>query len=292
MTACPTPLDAAQDWEGPPRPAPDPHAAPVLSIDGFEGPLDWLLAMARARRIDLARLSILDLVSAFETALLTALAAARGMETARAAPALALARWGDWLVMAAELAWLRSRLLAASAAEAKAALLQAEALRRQVMDRAVVMAAADWLDRRVQLGRDVFPRGLAPEARATSRAAGGDVVGLLRACLVALAVPADAGQALQLPAPPVWSVAQATARIRSLLPELGAEGGALAVFLPAIPQDEPQRGMRCRAAVASTFLAGLELAREGDVELVQDSAQQPVLVRVATRLNAGGAHAG
>ena len=292
MTACPTPLDAAQDWDSSPRPAPDPHAAPVLSIDGFESPLDWLLAMARARRIDLSRLSIVDLVSAFETALLTALAAARGLETARAAPALALARWGDWLVMAAELAWLRSRLLAASAAEAKAALLQAEALRRQVMDRAVVMAAADWLDRRMQLGRDVFPRGLAAEARATSRAAGGDVVGLLRACLVALAMPADAGQVLQLPAPPVWSVAQATARIRSLLPELGAEGGALAVFLPAIPKDELRREMRCRAAVASTFLAGLELAREGDVEMVQDGVQQSVTVRLLKALSAGGMDGG
>ena len=292
MTAGPTPLDAAQDWDNPPRPARDPHTAPVLSIDGFEGPLDWLLAMARARRIDLARLSILDLVSAFEVALLAALAAARNLETARAAPALALARWGDWLVMAAELAWLRSRLLAASAAEAKTALLQAEALRRQVMDRAVVMAAADWLDRRVQLGRDVFPRGLAPEARVTSRVAGGDVVGLLRACLVALAVPADAGQALQLPAPPVWSVAQATARIRSLLPELGAEGAALTVFLPAISRDEPQREMRCRAAVASTFLAGLELAREGDVELVQDGVQQSVTVRLLKALSAGGMDGG
>ena len=231
MTACPMPLDSAQDWDDPPRPAHDPQAAPVLSIDGFEGPLDWLLAMARARQIDLARLSILDLVSAFEAALLAALATARGAGTTKGAPALTLARWGDWLVMAAELAWLRSRLLAASAAEAKAAMLQAEALRRQVMDRAVVRAAADWLDCQVQLGRDVFPRGLAPEAGATSRAVSGDVIGLLRACLVALAVPDGVGQALQLPAPPFWSVTQATARIRSLLPELGAEGGGLAVFL-------------------------------------------------------------
>ncbi len=53
-----------ESWEQPPRRQPGP-AAPVLAVDGFEGPLDWLLDLARTRRIDLARLSIVALVEAF-----------------------------------------------------------------------------------------------------------------------------------------------------------------------------------------------------------------------------------
>ena len=140
-------------WEDPPRAAP-PESAPVLAVDGFEGPLDWLLEMAQARKIDLARLSIAALIEAFATALEAALA--RRID-GRAAE---LGRWGGWLVMAATLAFLRSRLLLpGDSPEAKAAEDEAEALRRRLVSRAQVRAAADWLERRPQLGRDVFGRG-------------------------------------------------------------------------------------------------------------------------------------
>ena len=65
---------ALEEWEQPPRRRPGPNAPPVLAVDGFEGPLDWLLDLARTRRIDLARLSIVALVEAFEEALTAALA--------------------------------------------------------------------------------------------------------------------------------------------------------------------------------------------------------------------------
>ena len=65
---------ALEDWKQPPRHQPGPAAAPVLAVDGFEGPLDWLLDLARTRRIDLARLSIVALVEAFAEALGAALA--------------------------------------------------------------------------------------------------------------------------------------------------------------------------------------------------------------------------
>ena len=72
-------------WEDPPRNAVG-ASAPVLSVEGFEGPLDFLLEMARAQKIDLARLSIVALVEAF----------AETLETALARPgAASLARWGD-----------------------------------------------------------------------------------------------------------------------------------------------------------------------------------------------------
>jgi len=113
-------------WDEPPRRAPGPAVAPVLTVDGFEGLLD----LARTRRIDLARLSIVDLVEVFEAALTTALA------TLDKGPLL-LARWGDWLVMAAELTLLRSRLLVpVDPADAQAARDDAEQLRRTLLDRA------------------------------------------------------------------------------------------------------------------------------------------------------------
>ena len=70
------PPDGESDgvWEVPPCRSPDPAAAPVLSADGFEGPLDWLLELGRTRQIDLRKISIAALVELFEAASLRALA--------------------------------------------------------------------------------------------------------------------------------------------------------------------------------------------------------------------------
>jgi len=257
-------------WEGPPRDGAATAAllaAPVLSVDGFEGPLDWLLEMARAQKIDLARLSIEALVEAFAAALDAALV----VQDARAAP---LSRWGDWLVMAATLAWMRSRLLLpAGAPEARAAETEAEALRRQLVDCARMRAAADWLERRPQLGREMFLRG-APEIAPAARA--GDITALLRACLVALRVPEEAAAAYRPRPPPFWRVPDAIARIRQLLGTV-PDGSSLTAFVPAINGAEPE--LRCRAAVASTLLAGLELARNGTLTLDQTEVWRPIAVR-------------
>jgi segregation and condensation protein A len=118
-----------------------------LAVDGFEGPLDWLLERARARKIDLAHLSILALVEAFADAM--ELALMRGA----AASASGLAGWAGWTVMAAQLTELRSRLLLpAETPEAGVAQAEAEALRRQCTRRAEIGAAADWLEGWPQLG--------------------------------------------------------------------------------------------------------------------------------------------
>jgi len=151
-------------------------------------------------------------------------------------------------------------------------------------------AAADWLERRPQLGRDVFGRGQAGEARrAKGGRTGGDVTALLRACLVALRLPADAAARYRVPAAPLWTMGEAVSRIRRLLPTLGEDGGkdsgeggiALGAFLPHVPADAPDRALRCRAALASTFLGGLELARDGTVSLQQDRAFREITVRAA-----------
>ncbi len=257
---------AASDGEAPARAAPA-ETAPTLSIAGFEGPLDWLLELARAQQIDLARLSIVALADAFVAALEAAFAGQDGQ------PAASLARWGDWLVMAAWLAWLRSRLLLpADAPAARQAQLDAEALRRQLVSRAQANAAADWLERRPQLGRHLFARGM-PDAPAVGRA--GDIVALLRACLVALRLPEQ--KTVYRPRPPqLWRVLDALTRIGQLLGTL-PDGSPLAAFLPTIG-GEDAKDLRCRAAVASTLVAGLELARGGALTLGQDAAWAPIAV--------------
>ena len=256
-------------WEGPPRlGAVSASAAPVLSVDGFAGPLDWLLELARARKIDLARLSIGALIDGFASALEMALERPEGVAQ--------LARWGDWLVMAATLAWLRSRLLLpADGPAATQAEDAAEALRKQLVGRARMRAAADWLERRPQLGGEVFARGL-PEVNASGR--GTDITALLRACLVALRVP-EAQQAAYRPRPPpLWTITDALARIRRLLPGL-PDGASLTALLPRVAADAPDRALRCRAAVAGTLVGGLELARDGALTLEQDGAWTPIEVR-------------
>ncbi len=264
---------ALEDWGQPPRRQPGPAAAPVLAVDGFEGPLDWLLDLARARRIDLVRLSIVALVEAFAEALTAALA------TPDLLPTL-LDRWGDWLVMAADLTLLRSRLLVpADAAAAQDAQDEAERLRRRLLGRAEISRAADWLEGRGQLGRDVFGRDQADGAGVVRAGREGDITGLLRACLVAIRLPAEAGSLYQVPGPPFWSVADAAARIRAMLPSFGEEGAGLGAFLPEVPADVLERELRCRVAVAGTFLAGLELTRDGSIIIQQATAWTPIELR-------------
>ena len=259
-------------WEDPPRSA-APSGAPVLSAGAIEGPLDWLLEMARAQKIDMAKLPIAGLIGSFVAALDAALDRPAG-------GVFDLARWGDWLVMAATLTQLRSRLLLPpDSAEAKAALSEAETLRRQLVGRTEMRAAADWLERRPQLGRDSFPRGR-PETRAGDKSA--DITDLLRACLKLLQVPAELAAVYRRPPPPFWLVSQAIARIEVVLLEQ-PDGAEFAAFLPAIGLERPDRERRCRAAVASTLVASLELARLGRVGLGQEGEWGRISASAAPR---------
>ena len=280
-------------WEDPPRGRAQ-ATSPVLVVDGFEGPLDWLLEMARAKTINLARLSIVALVDAFGDAMDKALWQAPHPSVAD------LSHWAAWTVMAAQLIELRSRLLLpADSPQARTAQGEAEALRRQLIRREEVAAAATWLERQPQLGAEVFTRGR-PETFSAGHASvtterqggdddseqpwtrlkdtsqpledlpvpGGDLTDLLRACLVALQRPPTISN-YQPRRLPFWRIGEATARIGQLLDGLpdGAEMGA---FLPRIADHGPSRALRCRAAVAATFVAGLELTRNGAVTLDQD----------------------
>ncbi len=121
--------------------------SPSLQLDGFRGSLDLLLSLARAQRIDLARLSVPDLVTQLAAAL------------ERAGGEITLGQKGTWVVMAAWLVWLRSRLLLPAGPVDKEADAEGDQLRERLLALQQAQALAGWLERRPQLGRDVFARG-------------------------------------------------------------------------------------------------------------------------------------
>ena len=142
------------DWENPLRAPVAPTAgtgapaAPMLHLDGFDGPMDLLLDLAERQRIDWGRMSMLALAEQFVAAL----------EKLR--DRVAIERRADWLVMATRLVLLRSRLLfPESPAAAEAAQRDAAAELRRIDDLAEVRAAAAWLSDRPVLAQDVFARG-------------------------------------------------------------------------------------------------------------------------------------
>jgi segregation and condensation protein A len=235
----------------------------ILQLDGFEGPLDLLLDLARAQKVDLAKISILALVEQY-------LAVIEGARRVR----LELA--ADWLVMAAWLAWLKSRLLLPEGADAEEAEQAAEVLAARLRDLSAMRAAARWLSTRPQLGQDLFARGVPEDHTEIDRTRPAlDLGSLVRGYLSAMR--RRAGQRRYQPRPlSLWSVKDALQRLAALLGSL-PDWTSLERFLPETIGGPLER----RAAFASTLLAGLELARGGTVRLRQEHAFGPILVRRA-----------
>lgn len=238
--------------------------APHVDLEGYAGPVDHLLEMARRRWIDLGPISI----SAFANQFAAALEASGG-----AAP---LERQGAWVVDASWVVLLKSHLLlpAPEKAEEKEAAEPADDAARRQEREAFLGAAADWLEGLPRLGRDTFGRGTKPKPARPGYAA------LLEAALV---VFRGAGgrpeEQVYRPAPPrLWTVADAVALVQAVLAR-APEGGALPLFLPRVPGDAPDRGLRARGAVAGTFVAALELARDGRAALEQEGAFGAIAVR-------------
>jgi len=234
----------------------------VIHLEGFDGPLDLLLELARAQKVDLTKISILSLVEQY-------LAVIEGARRVR----LELA--ADWLVMAAWLTWLKSRLLLpADALGADEAEDAAEILALRLRDLSAIRAAAAWLGKRPQLGQDVFARG-APEDHTEidrSRLAL-DLNALVRAYLGALR-PGTKSRRYQPRALTLWTVQDALHRLGALLGTL-PDWVSLERFLPEHLGGPTQ----LRAALASTLLASLEMARGGAVHLQQEEQFGPILVR-------------
>ena len=234
----------------------------TVDLDGFEGPLDLLLELARRQKVDLARISVLALAEQY----LLFIEAARKLRLELAA---------DYLVMAAWLAFLKSRLLLPSPpqpAEPDAAEL-AEALARRLRGLEAIRRAADLLVNRPRLGRDFFARGQ-PEAVAAAPHPAYEVN--LYELLAAYAGQAQrhALARVRFKARQVWSLAEAREALARLI------GGrcdwmAFDDWLVEVCIDP---GMR-RSARASAFSASLELVREGKIEMRQEKTFAPIWIR-------------
>ena len=232
-------------------------SAPVVHLDAFDGPLDLLLELARAQKVDLGRIAIAELVDPFVAAI-----TAPGQTTP-------LAQRSDWLVTASWLIWLKSRLLLPDALpEAEEARQAAERLREHLTAAAHVRALASWLEARPQLGQDVLGRGCV-EVPVYNTPAKGDLLDLLVACLAVYDAPVAPTALVYRPvARTLWTVQAALERLRSLL-IAHPDGGELAQFLPPLPASTPEPALHARAALASTFLAGLELTRQEAARMTQ-----------------------
>ena len=242
-------------------PSPDEPAL-VVDVEGFEGPLDLLLVLARQQKVDLAKISILALADQF----LTFIEEARRLRLELAA---------DYLVMAAWLAYLKSRLLLPElekgdgpSAEDMATAL-AERLRRLEAFRAV----ADKLMNRPQLGRDLFARG-DPEPIAEIKKP------LWSATLYDL-LSSYASQRqrqvlgrVQFAKRDVWSLSEAREALERMIGQ-SADWSRLDEFLLAY-MVEPSM---VPTVLASSFAASLEMAREGEIEMHQQSAFAPIYLR-------------
>ncbi|MFT9459657.1 MAG: ScpA family protein [Acetobacter orientalis] len=263
--------------------APQPHTSvapalesedalrvPLLCLDGFEGPLDLLLDLARAQKVDLSRISILQLVEQY-------------LAVVESAQRVRLELAADWLVMAAWLAWLKSRLLLPAeddlAAEGEDA---AELLQERLIELACMGELARWLEARPRLGRDVWARGEAETLIEIDRSGLSlDMPQLMRAYMAAMRRTARK----RIYAPRTirfWTVQDALSRLTRLLGETPPGWNSLDTFLPeTLPDMAVGEDALCqrRAAMAGTLIAGLELAKSGRLELRQDETFGQILLR-------------
>jgi segregation and condensation protein A len=180
--------------------------------------------------------------------------------------------------MAAWLAWLKSRLLVPAEAVEPEAELAAETLAGRLRALEAMRGAASWLAGQPQLGLDVFARGQPDRPEFDRSALLLDLPSLLRA-YTACARRAAASRAYAPERRGLWTVQDALARLSAML-GTAREWTNLVDFLP-VTLAMALGGLPRRAAIASTFLAGLEMARDGRLLLRQDAPFGPLLVRAA-----------
>jgi segregation and condensation protein A len=234
----------------------------VIDVEGFEGPLDLLLTLARQQKVDLAKISILALADQY----LAFIEEARKLRLELAA---------DYLVMAAWLAYLKSRLLLPEQHEPDrmSAEDMATALAQRLRRLEAIRQVAEQLLNRPQLGREVFARGFPePIAEIKKPEWSATLYDLLSA--YAGQRQKQARSYVRMPKRNVWSLAEAREAVERLIGQ-ATDWRVLDEYLIAY-MVEPSHAATVRA---SSFAAALELVREGRLELHQQAAFAPLYVR-------------
>ena len=235
----------------------------VVDVEGFEGPLDLLLALARTQKVDLAKISVLALAQQY----LDFIGEARRLRLEIAA---------DYLVMAAWLAFLKSKLLLPAEPSEEGEPTGAElaallAFRLKRLD--AMRGASAQLMTRKRLGRDVFARGLPEPIRITRNSVyGANVYDLLKA--YSQQRQRMAIRSWRLPPRSVWSLTEARGELERLL-GMTLDWAPLDRLLAEFMVDPVLR----RTALASSFTASLEMTREGALEIRQAKLFAPLLIR-------------
>ncbi len=238
----------------------------IVDVDGFEGPLDLLLNLSRTQKVDLRRISVLQLAEQY-------------LAFVERAKALRIELAADYLVMAAWLAFLKSRLLLppdpeaeGPSAEEMAAHLAFQLERLQAMREAAARLMA-----RDRLGRDIFVRGIGEEVeRVRKLTYTASLMDLMQA--YARIRTRDEFRPYAFERTDVFTLEQALEQMRALIGYMG-DWSDLTAFLPGGWDTDPGRR---RSATAATFAASLEMARQGQIEIRQSAAFQPVMIRKKT----------
>jgi segregation and condensation protein A len=246
--------------DGTPLPPPVPDAL-IVDVDGYEGPLDLLLTLARQQKVDLREISILALAQQY-LAFVERAAKAR-IELA-----------ADYLVTAAWLAYLKSRLLLPQGPEEEP---EAEDMARDLAFRLARLEAMRGAGHALmdlpRLGRDVFPRGQAEVVTETRTVRFTASLHDLLSSYARLRTR-DEFRPFALDREGVYTMEEALDRLRPLLGDW-LDWSDLADWLPP----GWSSGLRRRAATAATFAAALELVREGLADLRQDAPFAPIHLR-------------
>ena len=243
----------------------------LLNIDGYEGPIDVLLELSRAQKVDLAKISILQLVRQY----LAFVDRAKQMNLELAA---------EYLVMAAWLAYLKSRMFLPKeeTADEPSAQEMAAALQFQLQRLEAIRKAAEQLQSRPQLGVNIFSRGQ-PEGLETTTITKWNVT-----LFDIIKSYGDIRQRQEvttydLPEMHLMSTENAMKRLVTMLGNLPKKGinsvwTTLHSFLPENITDR----LYGRSALASTFTAGLELVKQGKLEIRQDGLFRPIYLRATS----------
>ena len=255
-----SPLPFEQSWRG-------EDEGLVVDVDGFEGPLDLLLSMAREQKVDLLKISVVQLADQY----LAFVHRVREHNLDLAA---------EYLVVAAWLAFLKSRLLLPAKEEEEEPPVSAAELAEQLAFRLKRLELMQQLGAKLlalpRLGVARFARGEVPDLPSNVRSIHdiglNDLLHGYADHIIRTSV-----RTLHIEAADLWSVDDAIRRMEKLLGEL-PDWSHLSQYLPPTQGDE----LKMRSATAATFVAALELARQGKAVLRQDGGDfAPILVRGA-----------